>query len=156
MTPHEPALELASKSPSATLAVAQRLAGLLRPGDVILLVGRLGAGKTLFACGVAEGLGVQEPVTSPTFVIAKRYDGFMPVYHADVYRLGSSSEFDDLDLPALAEEGVLMIEWGNAVSALVPSDHLVIELGMVGDSERSIRFTPEGSWCGRSLDDLVA
>lgn len=145
-----------SQSPTATLAVAQRLAGLIRPGDVILLVGKLGAGKTLFACGVAEGLGVQERITSPTFVIAKRYDGFMPVYHADVYRIGSSSEFDDLDLPALAAEGVLMVEWGNVVAAQLPHDHLVVEIATKSETDRTIRFVPEGTWCSRALEELVA
>ncbi len=147
---------MSSDSPGATLAAGRRLAGLLRPGDIILLVGELGAGKTLFACGVAEGLGVDERVTSPSFVIAKRYDGFIPVYHADVYRIGSSSEFDDLDLPTLADDGVLMVEWGNVVSGMLPLDHLIVELNVTAETERSIRFFPEGNWCSRSLEGLVA
>lgn len=156
MTSHSSSIGVNSDSPTETLAVAQRLSALLRPGDVISLVGKLGAGKTLFACGVAEGLGVQEPVTSPTFVIAKRYEGFLPVYHADVYRVGSTGEFDDLDLPAQSVDGVLMVEWGNAVAGLLPIDHLVVELEMTSETGREIRFTPEGAWCGRSLDGLVA
>ncbi len=151
-----PSLEFTSTSPAETLALGRRLAGLLRPGDVILLVGRLGTGKTLLASGIAEGLGVEEPVTSPTFVIVRSYDGFLPVHHADVYRLGSTGEFDDLDLFATADEGVLLIEWGNAIAAAVPDDHLVVELIAAGDETRLIRFAPHGDWCDRPLNGLVA
>lgn len=146
--------EVVTDSPSDTLALGRRLAALLRAGDVVLLSGRLGCGKTLFVSGVAEGLGVQEPVTSPSFVIVQQYDGFLPIYHADVYRLGSLGEFDDLDLGASAEEGVLLIEWGNAVAAGVPADHLVVEIEIEGESQRRFRFVPVGTWADRSLEDL--
>lgn len=79
----------------------------------------------------------------------------MPVYHADVYRIASFSEFDDLDLPSLAEEGVLMVEWGNVVSSVLPMDHLVVEIDPVSETNRTIRFTPEGAWCSRPLNGLV-
>jgi tRNA threonylcarbamoyladenosine biosynthesis protein TsaE len=151
-----PLVEVAAATPAETLALGRRLASLLRRGDVVLLVGPLGAGKTLLAGGIAEGLGVEDPVISPTFVIARSYEGFMPVHHADIYRLSSLAEFDDLELPERAEDGVLLIEWGNAVSALVPPDHLVVELIIAEGDTRNIRFTPRGTWRNRSLWDLVA
>ena len=85
---------LTSKSPDGTLDIGRRLARVLRAGDVVLLSGRLGSGKTLFVSGIAEGLGVQEQVTSPSFVIVHEYDGFLKIIHADMYRLGSVGEFD--------------------------------------------------------------
>lgn len=150
-------IELKSASPADTLAIGRRVAALLRAGDVVLLSGHLGTGKTLLVGGIAEGLGVSEPVTSPSFVIAKTYDeGFLPIVHADAYRLGSSAEFDDLELPDLSRSGVLLVEWGNAVAQGLPADHLVIELEMIGETERLIRFVPNGSWVTRSLEELTA
>jgi tRNA threonylcarbamoyladenosine biosynthesis protein TsaE len=146
--------EIITRSPADTLALGRRLSALLRAGDVVLLSGRLGCGKTLFVSGVAEGLGVQEPVTSPSFVIVQQYDGFLPIYHADVYRLGSLGEFDDLDLGASAGEGVLLIEWGNAVAQGVPADHLVVEIEIEGETQRRFRFVPVGTWADRSLEAL--
>ena len=113
-----------------TVAKARRLAGLLRPSDVIVLAGSLGSGKTLLASGIAEGLGVTDPVTSPSFVLVQSYQGFMPVVHADVYRLATVAEFDDLELPDEAADGVLLIEWGDAVQTQLPPDHLVIDLSV--------------------------
>ena len=150
------ALEVSSATPADTLALGRRIAALLRPGDVVLLAGRLGAGKTLMASGIAEGLGVEEPVTSPSFVLVRSYDGLLPVHHADVYRLGSIAEFDDLDLLAETQDGVLLIEWGNAVANGVPADHLLVELAVADDETRRIRITPHGAFCERSLEELVA
>ncbi len=151
-----PPLQMVSTSPADTLAVGRRLAGILMPGDVVLLVGRLGAGKTLVAAGIGQGLGVDQPVTSPTFVLMRSYDGFLPLHHVDVYRLGSTAEFDDLDLFGRSDEGVVLIEWGNAVSGEVPSDHLVVELEITGHDRRDIRLTPYGSWCARPLEEIAA
>jgi tRNA threonylcarbamoyladenosine biosynthesis protein TsaE len=149
-------IDVETDSPAGTLALGRRLAALLTAGDVLLLAGRLGVGKTLFVSGVAEGLGVAEPVTSPSFVLVRSYEGFIPVVHADVYRLGSTGEFEDLELPDTARRGVLMIEWGDVVAAGVPADHLVIRIESTGESSRRFTFDPSGSWVGRSLAELVA
>ena len=143
-----------STSPSDTLGLGRSLAQLLRPGDIVLLSGRLGCGKTLFVSGVAEGLGAQEQVTSPTFVIVQSYEGFMPIIHADVYRLGSTGEFDDLELPEAARDGVLLIEWGQAIAAVLPPDHLIVEIAITSETERIFRFVPVGAWEQRSLEEL--
>ena len=148
-------IEVVSGSTAETLALGRRLAGRLQAGDVVLLAGRLGSGKTLFVAGVAEGLGAQEPVTSPSFVLVHTYDGFVPIVHADVYRLGSRAEFDDLELPSSAADGVLLIEWGDAVAQSVPGDHLVVEIEITGVEERRFRFRPVGTWADRSLEELV-
>jgi tRNA threonylcarbamoyladenosine biosynthesis protein TsaE len=141
--------------PSETVALGRRLAGLLRPGDVVLLAGPLGAGKTLVAAGVADGLGVDEPVTSPSFVIVRSYQGFLPVHHADVYRLESTGEWDDLDLLTLAADGVLLVEWGTAVAGAVPGDHLVVDIAVLDADRRLITLVPHGSWRRRPLQELT-
>ena len=115
---------------------------------------RLGAGKTLFAAGIGEGLGVEEPLTSQSFILARSHRGLLPVVHADVYRLGTSAEFEDLDLPEQARDGVLLIEWGDVVAHGVPEDHLLVHIDTVGDTARRFSFTPSGSWCSRPLGEL--
>jgi len=119
----------------------------------VLLGGRLGAGKTLFVGGVAEGLGISTPVTSPTFVLVRRYeDGFLPLVHADVYRLGTVTEFADLELVDAAVDGVLVVEWGEAVADALPRDRIVVRIEIVDERTRRFRFTPSGGWCDRSLE----
>ncbi len=149
-------VEITSHSGEDTRAVGRRLAGLLRPGDVLLLSGELGAGKTTFIAGIGEALGIEEPVTSPTFVIVRRYDdGFLPLTHADVYRLGSTGEFDDLDLLETGIDGVTVIEWGDAVAGMISGDHLKIELLVVEEGDRLIRMHPLGSWASRPLWEVA-
>jgi tRNA threonylcarbamoyladenosine biosynthesis protein TsaE len=148
--------EVRSTSPEETLALGRRLATLLEAGDVVLLAGKLGSGKTLLVAGVAEGLGIAGPVVSPSFVLVREYDdGFLPLVHADVYRLGSMAEFDDLELPDSAHAGVLLIEWGTAVSGSVPEDHLVIHIDVLDESERRFRFEAKGQWVTRPLGELA-
>lgn len=138
-----------------TLSVGRKLASLLRPGDVVVLAGQLGAGKTAFAGGVAEGLGIDEPIASPTFVLMRRYDGgFMPMIHADVYRLGSLGEFEDLDVFEEARTGVLLIEWGDAVAGRLPADHLTVTLTTQDETSRLLELAPSGSWNARPLQEL--
>jgi tRNA threonylcarbamoyladenosine biosynthesis protein TsaE len=124
----------------------------LRGGDLLLLKGDLGAGKTVLAGGIAEGLGVEEQVTSPTFVLVRRYEGLMPFVHADVYRIGSSAEIEDLDLDYEAGDGVLAIEWGNVAEQQLGEDHLLIEIEAHEDETRTVRLIPCGSWERRPLE----
>lgn len=150
-------IELHCPTDADTRAVARRLAALCRPGDVIVLNGRLGSGKTAFAGGLADGLGVDEPVTSPTFVLMRTYrSGFMPFFHVDAYRLGSIGEFEDLAAIESADDGVIVIEWGGAVSAALPKDRLEIELTRNADESRAIRIRPAGSWITRPLNEIEA
>ena len=149
-------IELDSTSEFDTRAIGRRLASFLGPGDVVLLTGELGAGKTAFAGGLAEGLGIEEPVISPSFMLVRRYSGgFTPLTHADVYRLGSLNELEDLDLFEESRDGVLIIEWGDAVASAMPDDHLRVEFEVTAPSERLVRLTGQGSWQERSLREMV-
>ncbi len=138
-----------------TMAVGRRLASLVKPGDVVLLAGPLGSGKTMFAAGLAEGLGVEDRVSSPSYVLVKRYRGFLTLVHADVYRLGSLAELEDLDLDD-AEDGVLVVEWGHAVAGGLPADHLVVTFTVRDDGTRLLELVARGSWQRRPLQELTA
>jgi tRNA threonylcarbamoyladenosine biosynthesis protein TsaE len=145
-------MEVSTSSFIETKAVGRRLANLVRPGDVVVLEGGLGAGKTAFTSGLGEGLGVDEPVTSPTFLLMRSYDsGFVRLVHVDVYRLGSLGEFDELFALEEAVHGVLVIEWGDSVVAALPEDRLTIRFEHRGDDRRLISFLPGGSWVDRDL-----
>jgi tRNA threonylcarbamoyladenosine biosynthesis protein TsaE len=149
-------IELRCPTEADTRAVARKLAASLRPGDIVLLAGGLGVGKTLFTSGLAAGLGVDEPVVSPSFVLVRQYgSGFLPVVHVDVYRLGSLHEFEDLDVFELAADGVLVIEWGDAVESALPEDHLRIEFAVGPDETRLLRLIPSGGWVERDLETVI-
>lgn len=121
-------LQITTRAPDATRAVAATVATVLRPGDVVALTGELGAGKTCFVQGAAAALGVGERVTSPTFVLRREYEGRVPVLHLDVYRLESLQEVLELGYEeALDHRRVTFVEWGDAMAPLLPSDHLEVE-----------------------------
>jgi tRNA threonylcarbamoyladenosine biosynthesis protein TsaE len=134
-------------SADETRALGAALGDLLRAGDVIVLAGDLGAGKTTFAQGVARALGVDEPVVSPTFTIVREYECRIPLAHVDVYRLDSLGELHDLGFEELVDDGrVMLIEWGDVVAQLLPRDRLVVNLELgAGDDERIITFIPHGT-----------
>jgi tRNA threonylcarbamoyladenosine biosynthesis protein TsaE len=138
-----------------TRALGRRLASLLRAGDVVLLTGDLGTGKTVFASGIAEGLGVAERVVSPSFVLARRYEGLIGLVHADLYRVGSSAEVEDLDLLEAAEDGVLVVEWGEAAARCFPEDHLLVRLEADEEGVRTITLHRRGSWQERPLEEVA-
>lgn len=136
-----------------TRAFGAALAVLLQPGDVVILDGPLGAGKTTFAQGVGAGLGLTERVTSPTFVIARTHrSGRVPLVHVDAYRLGSVAEVDDLDLDADLEQSVTLVEWGGGVAEQLAPDRLVVHLDReaAGDGETRIaRLVGSTRWMAR-------
>jgi tRNA threonylcarbamoyladenosine biosynthesis protein TsaE len=153
-------------SADAMRALGRRLAGLLRAGDLVLLAGPLGAGKTTLVQGVGEGLRVRGPVTSPTFVIARVHPplaGGPALVHADAYRLGSPAEVDDLDLDASLDSSVTVVEWGGGLAEGLAADRLEITIGMppaaepaqeTGDELRTVRIGWTGSRWEAAADSV--
>ena len=142
-------------SPDATRALAAALGSLLEAGDVVSLVGELGAGKTAFAQGLAQGLGVAGPVTSPTFTIVQEYEGRLPVAHVDVYRLDTVQDLYDLGFDELIDDGrVTIVEWGDLIAQALPADHLVVRIDAgAADTERVLELSFHGArWLGRRAE----
>jgi tRNA threonylcarbamoyladenosine biosynthesis protein TsaE len=129
--------------PQDTLALGSAMGGLLRGGEVLALVGPLGAGKTLLVKGLARGLGVRqsEPVVSPTFVLVREYRGRLRLVHCDAYRLGSADELVDLGLDDMLDdpETVIAVEWADRVIKLLPDDSIRIELAHRAGGGRECR-----------------
>ena len=129
----------------------RRLGAVLRAGDLVLLTGPLGAGKTALVQGIGAGLGVAGRVVSPTFVIARVHKGNPPLVHVDAYRLGSFDEIDDIDLDVSTDEAVTVVEWGTGKVEQLTDSRLEIDIGRAGDSEeRTVRLVPHGGdWAER-------
>jgi tRNA threonylcarbamoyladenosine biosynthesis protein TsaE len=155
----KPAWEIVTRSPAETAALGNALAGYLQDGDVVLLHGDLGAGKTTLAKGIAAALGVRDVVSSPSFSLVNEYDTepALPVsrlFHLDLYRLGEESDlasigFDDLMASA---DGVMLVEWPERAAAVLPEQYLLIEIEPVGPGDRRLRFVPspdDGAWMDR-------
>ncbi|HEV3495280.1 MAG TPA: tRNA (adenosine(37)-N6)-threonylcarbamoyltransferase complex ATPase subunit type 1 TsaE [Actinomycetes bacterium] len=122
-------IRAATKSVDDTRALAGEIAALAKPGDLVVLAGDLGTGKTAFAQGFARGLGVDEPVTSPAFILVRTYEGRLPMVHMDVYRLDQMQELVDLGIAELLDDGgVTLVEWGDAVTPALPADFLEVRL----------------------------
>lgn len=146
----EALISLHTDSAEQTVALGRALGAALRPGDFVALVGELGAGKTCFSRGVAEGAGVPpEDISSPTFAIVQRYAGRNPLFHADLYRLGDPDELyatGYFDLLAAAE-GAFLVEWAEQVPGAIPPGALVIRLAADPEleSRRSMQLEPRGA-----------
>jgi tRNA threonylcarbamoyladenosine biosynthesis protein TsaE len=146
-------LDFFSRSPAQTRRIGARLGGELKPGDVICLQGDLGAGKTTFVQGVAQGWGSLDAVSSPTFIIVNEYrrpDGGK-LFHMDAYRLDSAPEAEELDLDSMLADGALLIEWPERIDGLVPVDNLWINLEHIDEEEREMKFRSSG----KRYDELL-
>ena len=140
------ALQLISRSPEQTQCLGAQLGKLAQAGDVFLLCGSLGSGKTCLTQGIAWGLGVDEYASSPSFVIAREYYGRLPLYHIDLYRLDRIEEVVELGLDEyLYGNGVCVIEWAVRGLSVLPQENLLIRLSYVSNVERSLSLEPEGS-----------
>jgi len=142
-----------TRSTDETLELARAVGELLRPGDVISLIGELGAGKTVFARGVARALGVTELVVSPTFTIVREYEGRVPLVHVDVYRIDAVQELHDLGFEEVVrDDAVTIVEWGDMIDGLLPGDRLDIRLTPgAADDERVVEIEGHGrSWSARA------
>jgi tRNA threonylcarbamoyladenosine biosynthesis protein TsaE len=143
------------ETPEQMRALGTRIAQLAHPGDLVVLAGPLGAGKTVLVQGIAAGLGVTGPVTSPTFVLARVHaDGRLPLVHVDAYRLGGVAEVDDLDLDADTDVALTVVEWGQGRVEQLAQEHLRIDIhrpeGAEAGETRHVRLEPSGAgWAGR-------
>ena len=151
-------LRTITQNAGETHALGQRLGAVLRAGDVVVLDGELGTGKTVLAKGIAVALGIDEPVVSPTFTVVREYDAPTPLVHVDVYRLDRLQELHDLGFDDLVGgEAVTVVEWGDRVSAALPSDRLrvLLEPGE-GDDDRLVSVDAAGVTWAERRDALVA
>lgn len=155
----DPSLEIDSQSPVETLTIGKALAGCLRDGDVVLLHGDLGAGKTALAKGIASALGVEDVVSSPSFSLVNEYDtsaatAVSRLFHLDLYRLRGEDDlasigFQDFVAPI---DGVTLVEWPERAATALPEHFLLIEIEMTESNSRRLRFVPvpdDDSWAGR-------
>lgn len=138
-------LDFISHSEAQTRRLGARLAPLLNPGDVVTLDGDLGSGKTRWVQGVCQGLGITEPVVSPTFTLVNEYQGRWPVYHIDLYRITDASEVLTFGLEDyLYGAGISLIEWGNRAADFLPANYLAIELYHLEETKRRVVLYPHG------------
>ncbi|MGB2695246.1 MAG: tRNA (adenosine(37)-N6)-threonylcarbamoyltransferase complex ATPase subunit type 1 TsaE [Dehalococcoidia bacterium] len=136
---------LRSRGPGETRRLGARLGRLLDAGDVLLLQGELGSGKTVFAQGIGEGLAVREPVKSSSFVLLNEYHGRLTFYHADLYRLTEPAEVIDLALEEIAAPGVLAVEWPERAWAELPPEHLLVRIEEEEARGRTLTLAPRGA-----------
>ena len=142
-----------TRDPDATRTLASRLAAVARAGDLVCLWGELGAGKTQFAKGFGAGLGVADTITSPTFILMAEYDGRLPLFHLDLFRLADAADalsgglVDDRQ-----SDGVTIIEWPDRVADVLPAARLDVSLDGTGDDPRTISLTATDPSYGRYLD----
>jgi tRNA threonylcarbamoyladenosine biosynthesis protein TsaE len=144
LDPHT--VEFFSHSAEMTRRVGMRLGALLRAGDLLCFQGDLGAGKTTFIQGVAQGWGSLDAVSSPTFVLVNLYrraDGAQ-LYHLDAYRIDSAAEAEELDFDAMLSAGALLIEWADRVHSILPAEYLWIKMDYLDEYRRSLSFRPKG------------
>jgi tRNA threonylcarbamoyladenosine biosynthesis protein TsaE len=135
-----------SRSPEQTRRIGMRLGTLLQPGDVLALTGDLGAGKTTFVQGIAQGWGSTDKVSSPTFVLVNVYrrpDGGS-LHHMDAYRIESALEAEDLDLNEMMADGALIVEWAERINSALPAERLAVQLAWAAEEQRSMIFNPIG------------
>ena len=133
-----------SKSEMDTIELAQNIESEKFPNMIICLDGELGSGKTMFAKGIAQALGIDEPITSPTFNIIKEYDGELPLYHMDVYRLDGNTDGVGIE-EYFHKGGIVVIEWADTIKDILPEEYLHIKFKVVDENKRSLIITPYGS-----------
>ncbi len=147
--------QLTSHSPEQTQQLGFRIGELALPGDIFLLVGNLGTGKTCLTQGIAWGLNIQEYTQSPSFVIMRELYGRLPLYHLDLYRLDRIEEIIDLGLDEyLYGNGVCVIEWAEKGLSVLPAEHLLIQISYLADTGRSFRLQPSGQRYRKMLTQL--
>ena len=141
-------LEIISRSTEQTRRVGMRLGALLKPGDLVALVGDLGSGKTTLVQGIAAGWGTFDQVSSPTFVLVNVYrhtDGLC-LFHLDAYRLNGAAEATELDLDNMLDQGPMVVEWAERVQDVLPAEGLWVHLNYIDDVQRDLVFSGKGDY----------
>jgi tRNA threonylcarbamoyladenosine biosynthesis protein TsaE len=146
-TSAEPTLSIVAESSDATRALARRLGEACRGGEIITLVGPLGAGKTTFTKGLAAGLGIDpRDVTSPTFLLLHEHEGRLRLFHLDANRVADAEELAEIGArDAFREDSVVVVEWADRVTALLPADRLAVAIEYVDEDSRRLEFRPGGA-----------
>jgi tRNA threonylcarbamoyladenosine biosynthesis protein TsaE len=146
-------IDFFSRSPEQTRRIGMRLGSVLQAGDLICLQGDLGAGKTTFVQGIAQGWGSLDSVSSPTFILVNMYRRAdqSRLFHMDAYRLDSTPEAEELDLDSMLAESALIVEWPERMDGLIPAERLWITLGHIADEEREMEFNAQG----KRYDELL-
>jgi tRNA threonylcarbamoyladenosine biosynthesis protein TsaE len=148
-------LEFITHSPEETQEFGQHLGKTARPGDVILLVGKLGAGKTCLTQGIAWGLGIKEYAASPSFVLVRELYGRLPLYHIDFYRLENLEKIAELGLDEyFYGRGVTVVEWAEKALELLPPENLLIEMEYIAENERRLNLKASGQRYREMLAEL--
>jgi tRNA threonylcarbamoyladenosine biosynthesis protein TsaE len=148
-------MKLTSHSPEETQSFGKELGHLTRAGDVILLMGNLGAGKTCITQGIAWGLDIDGYARSPSFVVVNEYKGRLPMYHIDLYRLDNIAEIADLGLDDyLYGKGLCVVEWADKALDLMPPQNLLIKIELLGENERELELTNHGQRYKEMLADI--
>lgn len=148
-------MKIRSDHEQKTYDLGYKLGTLLRSGDVVCLTGDLGAGKTTLSKAIAKGLGVEDCVTSPTFTIIHEYEGRLPLYHFDVYRISNLEEMEDLGYEEyFYGEGVCLIEWASQIEELIPNKHLWIHIKKIDENTREIELEGRGAHFHRIIEEL--
>jgi tRNA threonylcarbamoyladenosine biosynthesis protein TsaE len=147
-------MDFFSRSPEQTRRIGVRLGGALQAGDIICLQGDLGAGKTTFVQGIAQGWGSKDSVSSPTFILVNVYRRGVggQLFHMDAYRLESTPEAEELDLDTMLAQGPLIVEWPERIDGLVPAENLWVKLEHVDEEEREMKFKSHGKRYDALLD----
>jgi tRNA threonylcarbamoyladenosine biosynthesis protein TsaE len=147
-----------TSSSDETKRIAASIGKSLKPGDNVILQGNLGSGKTTFVQGLAHGMGVSMPVTSPTFTLVHEYPAQGPkLIHVDPYRLENPEQIVELGFDEwLEQDGVLVVEWAERLGHLTPDEYLLVKLEILGDDERRITLEPHGTRWDKLLQELEA
>jgi tRNA threonylcarbamoyladenosine biosynthesis protein TsaE len=155
MTATHHLFKVVSRNPEQTQKLGFRLGKLASPGDIFLLVGNLGTGKTCLTQGIANGLDIQEYTHSPSFVLMREYQGRLPLYHVDLYRLDNIGEIVNLGLDEYLEgKGLCVIEWADKGMTVLPQNHLLIKLSHAAENERKFEFEPHGERYKKMIKSL--
>ena len=135
--------KITTRSEMETIEIAQNFESEKFPNMIICLDGELGSGKTVFTKGIANALGIQESITSPTFTIIKEYEGELPLYHMDVYRLDGNTDGIGIE-EYFTKGGVVVIEWSDTIKDILPEERLLIKFKVVDENKRVLKLTPYG------------